>query len=162
MNAETLANEFLLDDEDVCVCMIAVDDMDEENGCPFVAPGKHTRGPVVFSGALHSLSLGDRKDLAAIPVVDPESMPWVPVTLRAGDVLVYGNNMPHFSRPNASERDRRALFAVYADARHGDLRTPYYAREAVGRRADGSGREGGKPNGFFTGTAVHMRGGGAE
>jgi predicted HD phosphohydrolase len=145
MDAQTLAREFLLDDSDVCVCMLAVDDMDEGNGCPWVAPGWHTDGPKVFRGAVESLSLGDRKDVAEVPVVDPATVPWVPVHLAAGDVLIYGNNMPHYSEANTSERDRRALFAVYSDARHGEQRTAYYAAEAVGRRANGSGRESGKP-----------------
>jgi hypothetical protein len=145
MDAATLAREFLLDDADVCVCMIAVDDMDEGNGCPFVAPGWHTSGPRVFRGALESLSLGDKAEIAGVPVVDPATLPWVPVTLKAGDVLIYGNNMPHKSEANASDRDRRALFAVYSDLKHGEQRTAYYAAEAAGRRADGSGREKGKP-----------------
>ena len=157
MNPETLAREFLLDDADVCVCMVAVDDMDEGNGCPRVAPGWHTSGPKVFQGALEAMSTVDKADVAhALPVVDPATVPWLPVRLAAGDVLIYGNAMPHYSEANSSDRDRRALFAVYTDARHGDQRAAYYASEAVGRRADGTGRLGGKPNGFFTGAAVHV------
>ena len=154
INSETLQREFLLDDADVCVCMVAVDDMDEGNGCPFVAPGQHTRGPVFFKGAVESLTYGDRATSMGVPLVDPEELQWAPVCLKAGDVLIYGNNMPHFSRENASERDRRALFAVYTDLRHGELRGPYYRAEAEGRRKAGSEREGGKANGFFTGEAV--------
>jgi hypothetical protein len=154
INGETLQREFLLDDCDVCVCMIAIDDMDEGNGCPFVAPGQHTRGPIFFQGAVESLTYGDRATAAGVPLVDPSTLHWVPVTLAAGDVLVYGNNMPHYSKENASERDRRALFAVYTDLKHGELRGPYYRAEAEGRRKAGSEREGGKANGFFTGQAV--------
>ena len=134
--------------------MLAIDDMDEGNGCPFVAPGQHTKGAQFFKGAVESLSYGDREFSKGVPLVDPATLQWEPVTLRAGDVLIYGNNMPHFSKGNESARDRRALFAVYTDARHGDLRAPYYAAEAEGRRRAGSARERGKANGFFTGEAV--------
>jgi ectoine hydroxylase-related dioxygenase (phytanoyl-CoA dioxygenase family) len=161
INRETLAREFLLDDADVCVCMVAIDDMDEGNGCPFVAPGQHTRGPVFFKGAVESLSYGDKAVTAGVPLLDPGELQWVPVALAAGDVLIYGNYMPHFSKENTSERDRRALFAVYTDLRHGELRGPYYRAEAEGRRKAGSEREGGKANGFFTGQPVLQREGGA-
>jgi len=154
INSETLEREFLLDDSDVCVCMVAIDDMDEGNGCPFVAPGQHTRGPLFFKGAVESLTYGDKASMAGAPLIDPDDLQWFPVTLAAGDVLIYGNNMPHYSKENTSERDRRALFAVYTDARHGNLRGPYYRAEAEGRRKAGSEREGGKANGFFTGQAV--------
>ena len=42
--------------------------------------------------------------IAGVPVVDPATVPWVPVTLKAGDVLIYGNNMPHKSEANTSDR----------------------------------------------------------
>jgi hypothetical protein len=64
--------------------------------------------------------------------------------------------MPHRSAENRSDRDRRALFAIYSDsAKHGgNIREHYYASERRGRRAAGSAREGGKANLFFTGEAV--------
>jgi 2-amino-1-hydroxyethylphosphonate dioxygenase (glycine-forming) len=148
----------LLPDSDVCVCMVAVDDMDGENGCPEVAEGWHTRGPLTFSGSRAWVEGGYAPtDGAQQPaVVDPATMVWTPVHLRAGDVLVYGNLMPHRSAENRSERDRRALFAVYADAeKHGrNIRELYYESERRGRRAAGSSRDGGKANLFFTGEAV--------
>ena len=145
----------LLPDSDVCVCMVAVDDMDSANGCPEVAPGWHTRGPMTFTGSLPWDYVF--KDSAAKPQeVDPKDMPWTSVELKAGDVLIYGNLMPHRSAENNSDRDRRALFAIYSDAdKHGKrIRTLYYEGERKGRRAAGSSREGGKANLFFTGEAV--------
>jgi len=153
IDAVSLEREFLLDDADVCVCMVAIDDMDEGNGCPYVAPGWHTRGAMAFT---ESADVYKSHTHAPLPVVDARDLPWQPVRLAAGDVLIYGNNMPHYSEVNASERDRRALFAVYADGKHGPQRGPYYAAEARGRRANGSGAEKGKANGFFTGTPVHV------
>ena len=109
-----------------------------------------------FKGALDSMTYtGDRAAMVGAPVVEKESLAWEPVRLAAGDVLIYGNNMPHYSDENNSQRDRRALFAVYTDVRHGEAqRAAYYAAEAEGRRKEGSAREGGKANGFFTGQAV--------
>ena len=133
--------------------MLAVDDMDEGNGCPQVAPGWHTRGPLNFAGS----PAWDKGDAPA-EAVDPAQMPWLPVRLAAGDVLIYGNMMPHKSDENRSGRDRRALFAIYSDAdAHGELREQYYAAEKVGRRAAGSSGGGGKANAFFTGDAVVVR-----
>jgi len=144
----------LLPDSDVCVCMVAVDDMDAENGCPEVAPGWHTRGPMTFTGSLPWDYVF--KDGVKPQEVDPKGMPWTSVELKAGDVLIYGNLMPHRSAENLSDRDRRALFAIYSDAdKHGkDIRAHYYESERKGRRAAGSSREGGKANLFFTGEAV--------
>ena len=141
-------------DADVCVVMLAIDDMDGDNGCPEVAPGWHARGPLAFRGSA-AWSHGEAAG-AALTAADPAELPWTPVHLSAGDALVYGNMMPHRSAPNASARDRRALFAVFADCeRHGDeLRRRYYEDEARGRRADGSAREKGKSNIFFTGEPV--------
>jgi hypothetical protein len=145
----------LMEDKDICVCMIAIDDMDMDNGCPEVAPGWHTRGAMFFRGATDLLTQDDKFQLEETPLVDPNSAPWTPVRLRAGDVLIYGNLLPHKSGPNLSARNRRALFAVYSDARFGELRVPYYALEAVGRRAKESSKESGRANGFFTGQPVH-------
>ena len=141
----------LLPDTDVCVCMLAIDAMDAGNGCPEVAPGWHTKGPLQFRGSL-KLNFG----MEPPPTVDPNDLPWTPVMLARGDVLIYGNLMPHQSAENTSDRDRRALFAIYSDsAKHGEnIRELYYARESKERRANGSAREGGKANLFFTGKAV--------
>lgn len=153
INATTLVREFLLDDADVCVCMVAIDAMDEGNGCPYVAPGWHSRGAVAFA---ESAGVSELLTSAPLPVVHARDLPWQPVRLAAGDVLIYGNSMPHYSERNTSERNRRALFAVYSDARHGSQRGRYYAAEARGRRKDNSGAVQGKANGFFTGRSVHV------
>lgn len=143
----------LLADTDVCVCMLAIDRMDDENGAPNVAPFWHTRGSIDFIG---SPSLTED---SAQECVDPAVMPWTPVHLSPGDVLIYGNLMPHKSAENHSERDRRALFAVYVDEEHAgsDIRERYYAHETLNRRALGSSSTGGKANQFFTGNAVQVR-----
>jgi hypothetical protein len=64
--------------------------------------------------------------------------------------------MPHQSAENKSDRDRRALFAIYTDStKHGEkIRELYYSKESKERRANGSAKDGGKANLFFTGKAV--------
>jgi ectoine hydroxylase-related dioxygenase (phytanoyl-CoA dioxygenase family) len=131
--------------------MVAIDNMDTTNGCPEVAPGWHTKGPIQFQGSL-KWDFG----IEPPPTVDPANLPWTPVTLSSGDVLIYGNLMPHQSAENTSDRDRRALFAIYSDsAKHGEtIRELYYAKESKERRANGSAKDGGKANLFFTGKPV--------
>ena len=150
-DAETGNRLNLLPDTDVCVCMVAIDNMDTTNGCPEVAPGWHTKGPIQFQGSL-KWDFG----IEPPPTVDPANLPWTPVTLSSGDVLIYGNLMPHQSAENTSDRDRRALFAIYSDsAKHGEtIRELYYAKESKERRANGSAKDGGKANLFFTGKPV--------
>ena len=68
------------------VCMIALDDMTKENGCPELAPAtwKKKQG---------WLSKRDGVSIGYPP--DEELGPWVPVELKRGQVLVY-DNCAHF------------------------------------------------------------------
>ena len=155
-DAATGARGALLPDQDVCVCMVAIDDMDEGNGAPEVAPGWHLRGPMLFSDS-PKWDFGTVSERGGVvpEVFDVTTMPWTMCRLKAGDALIYGNLMPHRSGPNPSERDRRALFAIYSDAKHGaNIRSSYYMYEAEGRRKAGSSKEGGKANVFHTGVGV--------
>jgi predicted HD phosphohydrolase/ectoine hydroxylase-related dioxygenase (phytanoyl-CoA dioxygenase family) len=152
--ASTGERTTLIPDGDVCVCMLAVDNIDDGNGCPQVAPGWHTRGPMSF-GAGCAVNGGH-------PVVDEAALPWTSVLLAPGDVLIYGNLMPHKSGPNSSDRDRRALFSIYADEEKAGsrVRDLYYSFEGANRRARGSAADQGRSNMFFTGAPV-LRVGGA-
>lgn len=79
-------------DEEVCVCMVAVDHSDKSNGCPAVAPGWHNKG---------WLGLNAPDD--PVPIDTPctaADMEWRHVELFPGDALIYGNNMPHMSEAN--------------------------------------------------------------
>lgn len=105
-------------------CMIAIDDATESNGCLEVVRGMHAEVlPMDEDGCI-------RDD-----VVD--SMQWVPVPIRAGDLLWFHSRAPHRSAPNRSNADRRALFCTYNAAAEGDLRSRYYA-EKFERFAEGS------------------------
>eukprot|EP00045_Choanoeca_perplexa_P006822 m.59128 g.59128 ORF g.59128 m.59128 type:complete len:172 (-) comp13805_c0_seq19:338-853(-) len=103
-----LVRTTLMKDEEVCVCMVAIDDSTPVNGCPSIAPGWHDKG---------WLGLNAPNDPVEITTkVSADELPWKQVSLNAGDVLIYGNLMPHMSAANTSEKHRRALFAIYADS----------------------------------------------
>jgi ectoine hydroxylase-related dioxygenase (phytanoyl-CoA dioxygenase family) len=99
--------------ESVLSVMIAADDATVENGCLYVADGRHDR----------VLAQDDRGCLAADVVA---SLAWHPVELRAGATLFFHALTPHRSGPNRSDRDRRALYPTYNGASEGDLRAAYY------------------------------------
>ena len=105
-------------------CMIAVDDADIHNGCLAVASGLHHEVlPLDDVGCI-------RRDVA-------DSLPWMSVPLRAGDMLWFHSRTPHRSGPNHSRDDRRAIYPTYNALSEGDLRAAYYdeklARMAAAR-----------------------------
>jgi phytanoyl-CoA hydroxylase len=98
-------SSYLTADPDTLVlAFLALDDMDEENGCLHVAPRSHADG-------LHvRLALGSNgfvdvegRGVKFAPVEDR------PVTMRRGDVLFASGRTYHASGPNRSARPRRAL-----------------------------------------------------
>jgi ectoine hydroxylase-related dioxygenase (phytanoyl-CoA dioxygenase family) len=108
--------------------MVAVDDATVDNGCLFVASGRH-----------HELLAQD--DLGCVAADVAEHLDWQPVALAAGDTLFFHALLPHKSGANRSTHDRRALYPTYNGVSEGDLRDAYYAEK---RRAfdepDDSGR----------------------
>ena len=93
--------------------MIAIDPQDPSNGCLEVVPGSHN---------MHV-------PIASDNFLDPswiESQLWTPVSLQAGEAIVFGSYVAHRSSANTSKVDRRALFATYNCASEGDLREAYY------------------------------------
>lgn len=151
----------LLEDDDITTAMVAIDDMDERNGALEVVPGYHCKGFLDFIGfPKEPVTL--RPGQTVMPVPDVSVLPWQRVDVSAGDVIVFGNYLPHRSGSNADPlRHRRALFPTYVNAaRYGTgMRERYYAYEAANRRAsaarapDGTSSKG-KANHFFTGQAV--------
>lgn len=95
-------------------CLVAIDDVDVENGCLEVASGVH-----------HEILPMDERGCIRSDVAD--GLDWRPVPLRAGEVLWFDSRTPHRSGPNLSDRPRRALYPTYTIASAGDLRTAYYA-----------------------------------
>jgi ectoine hydroxylase-related dioxygenase (phytanoyl-CoA dioxygenase family) len=97
-------------------CMVAVDDALVGNGCLEVASGAHQELlPVDAAGCL-------RDDVVA-------ALTWVPVEVRAGEVLWFHSRTPHRSGPNLGTTPRRALYPTYNAAREGDLRAAYYEQK---------------------------------
>lgn len=99
-----------LDPYNSITTLTALEDVDEGNGCLWIAPGWHRRGALPTSRFDHSQP---GKDIAA----DVDEADAVPVRLKAGEALMIHVFMPHKSEGNPSpSRDRRMLFLRYADA----------------------------------------------
>ena len=111
-------------------CMVAIDDATVENGCLEVVLARHQEIlPMDGGGCIHP-------DVVA-------ELTWVPVEVPAGWTLWFHSRTPHRSGPNASPRDRRALYPTYNARSEGDLREAYYAEKLARFRAEG-GRADGK------------------
>ncbi|HEY3143319.1 MAG TPA: phytanoyl-CoA dioxygenase family protein [Acidimicrobiales bacterium] len=88
---------------------IALDDVDEENGCMHFLPGYHTK-PLME----HRVASGDPDDRARLlALVDPESQVdlarAVAAPLRPGGCTLHSYGTPHYTPPNRSlDRPRRA------------------------------------------------------
>jgi hypothetical protein len=59
------------------------------------------------------------------------ALPWMPVEVRAGQMLWFHSRAPHRSGPNHSTVPRRALYPTYNAAAEGDLRADYYRQKQV-------------------------------
>lgn len=55
---------------------------------------------------------------------------WMPVELRAGELLIFGSYLAHRSGPNKSSSSRKAIYATYNCKREGDLHDAYYEDRA--------------------------------
>ncbi len=88
---------------------IALDDADEENGCMNVIPGSHARGALEHSRA----KTGDGNTSAILMTSQVDDSKAVPIPLTAGHAMVHHCLMFHTTRPNYSNRDRRAMVIHY-------------------------------------------------
>ncbi|MER9625469.1 phytanoyl-CoA dioxygenase family protein [Mesorhizobium sp. M0222] len=70
------------------VVAIGIDDSDPENGGLFFSPGNHKKGvfPMDAGGVIY-------------PQV-AETFSWEPVVWKAGDIFIFDDHAPHYSRPN--------------------------------------------------------------
>ncbi|WP_198024788.1 phytanoyl-CoA dioxygenase family protein [Bradyrhizobium sp. Cp5.3] len=93
--------------------LIAIDAADTSNGCLEVFPGLHKDGLLGPEGSPLPISaVGNRAP--------------IPVELSPGDVLFFDSYAPHASKPNLSDRPRRAMYLTYNRLRDGDHREDYY------------------------------------
>jgi phytanoyl-CoA hydroxylase len=105
---------YLRADPGTCVAAwMAFDPCDEENGCLEVVPGSHD-WPI-----LCTIGADTRESFTDVTVPLPDDAQPVPVRMQPGDVLFFNGSLVHGSKPNRSERFRRALIGHYiqGDAR---------------------------------------------
>jgi phytanoyl-CoA hydroxylase len=89
------------------IAWMALDDVDEENGCMYVIPGSHARGFLPWfkvRGETHHTRL--RLDGIDVSTAQPTCM-------QAGDVLLFHCALVHSSKNITSDRPRRAYRAAY-------------------------------------------------
>lgn len=91
-----------------CAAWMALEDVDEENGCLQVVPGSQA-WPV-----LCTVPADTQKSFTDVMVPVPEGTPIVPIRMKAGDVLFFNGQLVHGSLPNTStHRFRHSLIGHY-------------------------------------------------
>jgi len=85
-------------------CWVALTDATEDNGCPWVVPGLHTRGTLA-----HEYS-----DIGLVCLRDPVEAVAVPA--RAGSIVMFSSLTPHSTGPNRTDDVRKAYIVQYAPA----------------------------------------------
>jgi phytanoyl-CoA hydroxylase len=96
---------------------LALDPVDEENGCVRYVPGSHRRGLLAHG---RCQTLGFSQSIADYGPADRAIE--VAVSARPGDLIAHHSLTIHRADPNRSNRPRRALTAVYfsSDSRRDD------------------------------------------
>jgi ectoine hydroxylase-related dioxygenase (phytanoyl-CoA dioxygenase family) len=85
---------------------VALDDVDEQNGCVWVFPGSHKQGPVPHNKISADSWYMDVK-------VEGDG---VPAILKAGEAVAFWGLTLHRSKLNHTNKPRRGFFMGYADA----------------------------------------------
>jgi ectoine hydroxylase-related dioxygenase (phytanoyl-CoA dioxygenase family) len=90
----------------------ALDDADTENGCLWIIPGSHKLGQLKTD---IKVTVEWKRKLNEIDmnIDDTEK---IPVSMKAGESIMFNCLMLHKSEANSSRRNRRFLFMRYADA----------------------------------------------
>jgi phytanoyl-CoA hydroxylase len=99
---------------------MALDRCDVENGCLEVVPGSHKWPVLCTIGADTSESFTD----VTVPL--PEDTELVSVLMEPGDVLFFNGSLVHGSKPNRSDRFRRALIGHYTEGRAREVARWYH------------------------------------
>jgi ectoine hydroxylase-related dioxygenase (phytanoyl-CoA dioxygenase family) len=84
-------------------CWIALTDVTEDNGCPWVIPGGHLRGTLAhrWTDLGHVCREADGAEAIAVPAP-------------AGSIVVFSSLMPHRTGPNLTREVRKAYILQYA------------------------------------------------
>ena len=94
--------------------LVTVDKSTVENGCLELAAGHHTRG-----------MLGEKWKPLTSENLKGISFEYYP--MEPGDVAFFDCFVPHRSKPNLTDRQRRNLYLTYNRASDGDWREKYFA-----------------------------------
>ncbi len=126
-----------IDDAAGCTLWIALDDIDEDNGCLYYVLGSHAHGERRAAWGL----TGDDDPRAALPALEIADA-GVPAPTRAGHAIAHHTYLWHRSPANTSGRPRRtwALSFVSPTARWSPRHSPH-PRSAVSPRAEGDALE---------------------
>lgn len=105
-------------------CWLALEDATVRNGCIWVLPGSHRRGPVRHRMADRTFRRGHEGN-----------EPGVPAPVKKGEVLVFSSLLFHRSGPNETDSWRRAWILQYcpAHAIHAKTREPLTDRLWIAR-----------------------------
>ncbi len=83
-------------------CWIALTDVDEDNGCPWVVPGLHKSGTLAHHAT----------DVGLVCLEQPPNA--VPVPAGRGSIVVFSSLTPHCTGANVTDRVRKAYIVQYA------------------------------------------------
>jgi len=97
-----------MNEEGALSCWMAVDDVDEKNGCMVFLPGSHK------FGRLPPINLVEPQDIFAYLPKTEAKMPQPAVCpLRAGSCTFHNGLTFHYAFPNTTDRPRRAMITIY-------------------------------------------------
>lgn len=93
------------------IAWMALDDVDEENGCMYAVPQSHKLGFLPYR-YVPGETAHDQLDLSK---VDMDEDKIVPLKMKAGDILLFNQLVLHMSKEIHSDRPRRAYRVSYQD-----------------------------------------------
>jgi len=96
---------------DYLTCWVALDDVDEENGCLWAIPGSHKLD--IFP---HEFRKSSDTDYGGVFLKDAplDIERAIPIRLKAGQIACFHSKLIHETRENRSLRRRRGLISAYA------------------------------------------------
>ena len=100
--SEEAARNAGLEPQQYLTCWIALTDVTEANGCPWIVPGLHRQGTL-----RHWMTELGWRCLAEAPGA-------VPVPARAGSIVVFSSLTPHRTGPNLTGAVRKAYIVQFA------------------------------------------------
>jgi ectoine hydroxylase-related dioxygenase (phytanoyl-CoA dioxygenase family) len=113
-----------VDPAEYVTCTLAIDRTSKENGCLWIQPGSHHRGPLAHERTDFFFYVGYRGDETGEPIEAEE-----------GEVLVFSSLTLHRTGPNTSSLPRRSWIIQFcpAHARFGARREPLDDRLLVAK-----------------------------